>query len=200
MSQSNKESYKTRETYTQMFLHSCLGKLLILGGIIGVVLLFAHISIPSDKNMEEEVAGNIYKCIVSNDSLQGDKIDDAVRNFLSIFSSSADVSESEKMKEFYTYNSIKIYHHPFYSTAYIHNNFKPEGTRVGIGVFGMIIPTVSYGDFLMSAAPVRKGYNEQIIKDASFNEDEELISTPGLREYGTDESNKKRNGVRVVSE
>ena len=41
MQQTDRGSYKTEESVVKMFYHSCLGKLVILGGIVGVLLLLA---------------------------------------------------------------------------------------------------------------------------------------------------------------
>lgn len=200
MSQSNKESYKTKESYMQMFLHSCLGKVAILLVILGMALLVAHITVPSDKKMDKEMASSIYKCIEENDSIHGDKIDDAVRNFIAIFTTADSTSHPGVMSEFHKYNQVRIYRHTFYSTARIHNNFNPRGTRVGIGIFGIVIPTVGYSDILMHTEPLRKEYNERIIKETNDDEEEDFGRTPSLDDYKTRESGNNKGNVRIVSE
>ena len=64
-------------------------------------------------------------------------------------------------------NRLEIYPHTFFKTARIINNIHPEGVRVGIGIFGIVIPTVKYSDLLMNTGAVRGDYNQKLIKDAT---------------------------------
>ena len=36
---------------------------------------------------------------------------------------------------------------------------------VGVGVFGLVIPSLDFSDFIMRMAPLRKDYNQRIIKN-----------------------------------
>ena len=59
----------------------------------------------------------------------------------------------------------------------------PEGTRVGVGIFGIIIPTVLYEDILLEIGPVHKGY-EQKLNNAPINtQDDDLGETPNITEF-----------------
>ena len=45
------------------------------------------------------------------------------------------------------------------------NNAIPNGKRVGLGVFGLVIPMLDYSDFIMRTGPIRKEYNQRIIQN-----------------------------------
>ena len=169
-----------KESYASMFFHSCLGKIVILVFLILALLLIARITIPSKEKMTAEMEDNIRECIQENDSIQGDKLDDMVGNVFRIFTK-ADTTANDKelVEAFYQYNKLQIYPHFFYSTARIHNNFRPEGTRVGIGIFGLVIPTVNFNDFLLRTGPVRREYNQQLIKP-TYSTDEYYGDNPDL--------------------
>ncbi len=46
-----------------------------------------------------------------------------------------------------------------------------EGIRVGIGIFGIVIPTVTFSDMILRVGPVRKDYNQKIIRNTYDDED-----------------------------
>ena len=157
------------------FYHSCLGKITIMFAALGVLALIAMITRPSDERMESESIDNLKECIADNDSIQGDQIDDAVGNFIHFFTSADDNAiKPDVLEAFNKYNQLKVYHHPLYKTAYVHNNFRPQGSRVGIGIFGIVIPTVNFEDILLQANRMRDDipdikpvifYNEDSLED-----------------------------------
>ena len=163
-----------------MFVHSCFGKLVILIAFILLGLFVALLTVPSDKKMTEEMTDNIRQCIQASDSVQQDKIDETVNNFFNIFTT-ADTTANDKeiIDLFNKYNRLAIYRHTLYSTAYIHNNFKPEGTRVGFGIFGIVIPTVNFNDFLLRTGPIRRDYNQKL-GGHTYSNDEDYGSNPDL--------------------
>ena len=180
MSQTDSGNYKTKESVAQMFYHSCLGKAIIALGIFIVLLVIAHMTVPSEEKMRAEMIDDIYECIEANDSIHGDKIDDAVNNLFFIFTTADSTNINQEVLDlFRKYNKLEIYPHAFYSTAHIHNNFRPEGTRVGIGIFGIVIPTVNFNDFLLRVGPVRGKYNERLIKN-TYGDDGYMGTTPDL--------------------
>ena len=90
------------------------------------------------------------------------------------------VSE-DVMKAYRTYNKLEAYRHTFYATARLVNNLHPEGVNVGVGLFGLIIPTVIYKDILLDVGPVHKGYNQKIIQPTAPEPD--LGSNPNIQEF-----------------
>jgi hypothetical protein len=58
----------------------------------------------------------------------------------------------------------------------------PEGTRVGVGIFGIIIPTVLYEDILLEVGPVHKGY-EQKLNQQVVVPDDDLGENPNITEF-----------------
>lgn len=163
-----------------MFYHSCLGKIVIAMGILIVLMVGAHMTVPTEQKMKDETMDNIYECIEANDSIHGDKIDDAVNNFFSMFTvADSTLINPELLQMFHKYNRVEIYRHGLYATAYVHNNLRPEGTRVAISVFGLVIPTVNFSDFLLQVGPVRGKYNEKLIQN-TYSDDGYMGNTPDL--------------------
>ena len=89
------DNFKQKETVGQAFYHSCLGKLIILAGIILILLILAIITKPSKESMASETADGLLECIEDNDSIKGDRIDDYISNFGHIFTK-ADTTKINK--------------------------------------------------------------------------------------------------------
>lgn len=178
MEQNHKGSYRTNESIIQEFLHSCLGRLVILAAVFGVLLIVAAFTVPDDEVMAMEMEDNIRQCIEANDSIKTDWIDDAVNNVGNIFTH-ASTDKEEVMASFHKFNVLEIRRNKFYATAVLRNNLKPEGICAGIGIFGMVIPTVSFNDILLRTGPMHKGY-EQKIKRTIIKETEYFGSNPEL--------------------
>lgn len=179
----NNTNYRTNESFTQEFTRSCLGRILILGVITLVGMLVAYFTAPKESDMNEEMLDNIMQCLEVNDGIKGDVVDDYVHNLAFIFTTSdTTVISEDKLQTYFKYNRLASYRHTFYSTSYIHNNMHPEGTRVGIGIFGIIIPTVLYEDILLDVAPVHKGY-EQKLNQHIITEDPDLGVNPNITEF-----------------
>ena len=176
-------NYRSNETAKDAFMHSCLGKLTILGGIILLLLAIALFTNPSEKEMAIEMDDNVLQCLEENDSIQGDKIDDYVNNIGHAFTK-ADTTEifPDLIKAYRTLNRMEVYHHSLYNTAYLFNNMHPQGIRIGIGAFGMVLPTVAYEDILLNVGPMHKGYNQKIIQRGTIP-DTDLGSNPNIQEY-----------------
>ena len=77
---------------------------------------------------------------------------------------------------------MEIYHHPLYSTAYIFNNMHPEGVRIGVGVYGLVVPTLTFHDLLLDEGPMHKGYNQKIIRTGVIP-DNDLGTNPNIQEF-----------------
>ena len=150
MYQADNTNYRTNESFTQEFTRSCLGRILILGVIMLAGMLVAYFTAPKEQDMDDEMQDNIMQCLEVNDGVKGDVVDDYVHNLAFIFTTADTAAIAEDVLRTYRkYNRLESYRHTFYSTSYIHNNMHPEGTRVGFGIFGIIIPTVLYEDILL---------------------------------------------------
>ena len=184
MNQSSRINYgQSDETVSQAFMHSCLGKSLILGAILAVILVIAYFTAPTDKEMRTEMNDAIMQCMEMNDSIRGDQIDDYVNNIGFIFTTADTTKVAQEWREaFDKYNRLEIYRHTFFTTAYIYNNIRAEGVRVGIGAFGVCVPTVNFNDFLLRTGPVHKGYNEKLIRNGVIP-DPYLGSNPNIQEF-----------------
>ncbi len=166
MDQFNRNNYK-KDSIFHEFIHSCLGKIVIMGIMALILLVIAIMSVPSDEVMKAEMEDNIRQCLQANDSIRGDIIDDVVNNTSHIFTvADSTIDDREIWKTYKKHNELRIYHHAFYSTALIHNNLRPNGIRVGLGIFGIVIPTVYYSDLLLRTGAIRREFNQKLLQDA----------------------------------
>ena len=126
---------------------------------------------------------NILQCIEANDSIQGDDIDDQVNNLNSVFSK-ADTAKINKelLVSLKKNNRLEIYNHSFFRTAYILNNITPQGVRVGVGMFGVVYPTVTYKDLLLNVGPMQKKYKDGVIRTGTINT-HDLGTNPAVKPY-----------------
>ena len=165
MEQFNPISYKKQST-AQQFTGSCLGKIIICVAVIIILLIVAAITRPTDSYMRWQMEDNIMECIEASDSIESDIIDDYVGNIGRVLTHADSAEVNKELWETYKkLNKLEIYPHTFLKTARIVNNIHPEGVRVGVGIFGIVIPTVKYSDLLMNTGAVRGDYNKKLIKD-----------------------------------
>ena len=113
--------------------------------------------------------------------------DDFVHNLGYAFSE-ADTTKiaPEIIETFHKYNEVVPHRHLFYSTAYIHNNIHPEGTRVAVGFLGFVFSTVQYSDLLLDVEPVHKGYEQKLLDPTTLPttpEEIDLGQNPNITEY-----------------
>jgi hypothetical protein len=180
MYQADRGNYKTNESIGQQFTHSCLGRLIILGAIAAILAIIASFTVPGEQKMKREMIDNIRQCILVNDSVNTDEFDDFFNNISFIFTHAKKEIDPEAKANFYKLNTLHYYKHALYSTMYINNSIHPMGERIGIGMFGIVIPTVSYKDLLLYIAPVHDGYNKVINTPSG---DEYFGDNPHLRPY-----------------
>ena len=182
MDQNKKGGFRTHESLAKSFTHSCLGKIIILAAVLAGLLVIAYLSVPDQETMTLETEDNIRQCIMANDSTKTDKIDDAINNIGYTFTHCDSTFELETWETFCKYNQLQFHKHTFYNTMHIHNNLHPQGTRVGVGIFGMVIPTVNFTDILLSVGPVHKGYGKGLIKN-TYIQEEYFGENPSVKEY-----------------
>lgn len=182
MEQFNTNTYKKKGPW-QEFTGSCLGKIVILAVIAIVLLLLAAITRPTESMMRWQMEDNIQQCLQSSDSIQSDVIDDYVGNIGRIFTH-ADSTETnpEQWETYKALNTLEINSHTFYRTARIVNNIHPEGVRVGVGLFGLVFPTIKYTDLLMNTGAVRGEYGRRLIRDISIP-DTDLGENPNVQPF-----------------
>jgi hypothetical protein len=183
MYQAENTNFKTNQSFTQEFTRSCLGRIIIAGVILLVAMLVAYFTAPKEADMNLEMTDNIMQCLEVNTDNKGDVVDDIVHNLAFVFTT-ADTTMIPKdlLETYYKHNRLESYRHTFFSTTYIHNNMHPEGTRVGVGVFGLIIPTVLYKDILLDVGPIHKGY-EQKLNQQVIIPDDDLGENPNITEF-----------------
>ena len=123
---------------------------------------------------------NIRQCIEANDSIKTDWIDDAVNNIGYIFTEADSIPDQELIDNFNKYNKLEYYKHTFYATTLLHNNYKPEGIRAGVGIFGIVIPTVNFNDFLFRLGPMHRGYDQKPVRSTTIIEGDNWSNNPEL--------------------
>ena len=182
MDQFNRNTYK-KESLFQAFYHSCLGKLVIIGVVALALLITAIMTVPTNEVMTAEMEDNIRQCIQANDSISGDLIDDVVNNANNMFTVADSTQDNKELMALYhKYNTLTIERHALYSLAILRNNFRPDGVRAGIGIFGLVIPTVYYSDLLLRTGVVRRDYNQKLLQDVPID-DQDLGENPNLNPY-----------------
>lgn len=181
MDQFNRDTYK-KDTLFQEFYHSCLGKIIILAVAALILFVIAVLTVPSNKKMQTETMDNIHECLQDNDSIVGDNLDEGFANIPRTFSEADTLlTKEDVLKCFKKYNSLEIYDHTSYKTAYLHNARFPQGVRIAVGIFGIVISTVYFDDLVLDIAPVHGDYNKKLISNPLG--DEGLGENPHLKPY-----------------
>jgi hypothetical protein len=182
--QRGRDNYKTKESFAQMFYHSCLGKFVIVAAVLLVLLIIAFFTAPKESVMADEMMDNIVQCIAENDSIKTDDLDDTVNNIGFIFTTADPAAvDTSLINAFYKYNRLECKRHAFHTTARVFNNFRPDGHLAGIGIFGIIIPTVHFSDLILRVDPIHKGYGNKLINNNSNTSGEYVGSQPPIQEY-----------------
>ena len=183
MDQTNNGSYKKQETAAEAFYHSCLGKLVILAAVLGILFILSVMTKPTNDEMEMEMVDNILQCIDANDSIRGDKIDDYVNNISNTFSKADTARINKDLRTSLNKNNrLEIFNHTWFRTAYIFNNIHTDGVRVGFGLYGLVIPTVTYEDLLLNVGPMQKDYKDGVIRSTVID-NHDLGTNPNIKEY-----------------
>jgi hypothetical protein len=181
MDQFNRDTYK-KETLFQEFYHSCLGKIIILAAIALILFIVAIITVPTEKKMLQATMDNIHQCLQDNDSINNDNLDEDFANVVRTYSEAdTTLTNRELLKCFYEFNTLEVYDHTSFKTAYVRNTRHPQGVRVGIGVFGVVISTVNYEDLVLDLGPARGDYNERLVPPPA--QDEYFGDNPHLKPY-----------------
>jgi hypothetical protein len=170
MNLSGRGSFRKKDSLMSTFTNSCLGRIIITVIAIIVVMVIAFFTNPTEETMFAETNDNIRQCIEENDSLTIDGLDAMLNNIGYMFSEADTTKTTDVMDEFNKYNRMEYYDHVVFSTIRLSNNYRIEGVRCAIGIFGMVIPTANYSDFLLRVGPVRKDYNQPIIPQTGDEE------------------------------
>lgn len=191
--QTNKSEYH-KETLAAEIKKSCLAKVIMLVAVMLLLMLTAKLTIPSDEQMMYGTLDGVCQCIQDSHGVPGDKSDDIVRNGIATVSHETDSAKKDTiLADFKKFNRVEIYHHTFFSTAYIISNFNSHGARAAVGIFGLVIPTVNFNDFVLRNGPIRKEYNQRIIKQ-TITSDTYMGDNPDLgNTYNTFEGGGSRD-------
>ena len=191
--QTNKSEYH-KETLAAEIKKSCLAKVIMLVAVMLLLMLSAKLTIPSDEQMMYGTLDGVCQCIQDSHGVPGDKSDDIVRNGIATVSHETDSAKKDTiLADFKKFNRVEIYHHTFFSTAYIISNLNSRGARAAVGIFGLVIPTVNFNDFVLRNGPIRKEYNQRIIKQ-TITSDTYMGDNPDLgNTYNTFEGGGSRD-------
>ena len=179
MKQQDRGSYRKKDSLVTEFRHSCLGRIIITAVILAILAVIAWMTKPSEQVMYDEMIDNIRECIEANDSINTDWIDDAVNNVGYIFTSADSTVNEDIMNAFFEYNRLEYNDHTLFATMRLYNNFRIQGVRCGYGIFGIVIPTVNFNDFLLRVGTMRKDYNQSIIRQ-TYGDDDYMGENPDL--------------------
>ena len=166
MNQTENSEFRTKESPFKQFRRTCLGKIVIALGIFIILLIIAWITNPSEKKMIDEMDDNIKQSIWSRDSIEADDLDIFVSNIGHTFTHWSDsVTEDMKsrLRRFNQNNKKDYYNHTFFTTMFINCNFKGVTKRVGLGIFGMVIPLVDFNQFVPREGPLPDYDNPKLI-------------------------------------
>ena len=150
---TDNDKYQNEGFFNQL-IHSCAGRLIIVGAVIGIILLIAAFTIPSEETMTKKVNRAIAICLKENknatmifdDESNSTKVDRVLMNFVN------------------KYNKVKVEKHTFSAEAVIYNAQFPTGKSIAIGLFGMVIPTINNGDLLKDFGVMRKEIGQKILE------------------------------------
>lgn len=180
---------KKNDSFIYLFTHSCLGRLIITAAILALLSVIAYLTCPTEERMRAEMDDNIKQCIEERDSVSSDWTETIVKNTRYMFTKADSVlTHPDDLRIFYEFNALTCYDHALFSTMYIHNSFHINGKRCAIGMFGLVIPTVDFNDFLLREGPMFKEYKRPA-PDLSGGTEEFFGDNPdlgGVFEYNGD--------------
>ena len=177
------EQFRTNKGIGNEFTHSTLGKLIIAGGVLIILLIIALFTKPGDEKILAETYDNNLQCIADNDSIKNDKLDAIVNNFCNTITHIDTTEVHPDLREaLRKYNKIEIYDHALYRTVYVRNNIHPDGVRIGFGIYGLVVPTVYYSDLLLDVGVLQNKYKDGVIRSIQYD-DHDLGVNPNVKEY-----------------
>lgn len=183
MDQFNRDTYK-RETLFQEFYHSCLGKIIILAAIALVLFIIAVLTLPADEKMQKDTMANVEQCLQDNQDSPNDELDEFFANISRTFTETdSTLTNQEVLKAFKEYNTLEVFDHTAYKTVRLHNARNPQGVRIAIGIFGMVVSTVNYDDLVLDIGPAHGEYNKKLAPSPVSSDDEDLGENPHLKPY-----------------
>ncbi len=181
MEQFNRDTYK-KETLFQEFYHSCLGKIIILIAIFFVLFIIAIFTVPTEQTMRDQTMNHIHACLQDNDGRTNDEIDEIFANVVRSYSEvDTTLTKREMLKYLRAYNTIEVYEHTGYKTVYLHNARHPQGVRISVGIFTMVISTLYYSDMVLDLGPARGDFNQKLIEVPTNEPD--FGENPHLKPY-----------------
>lgn len=147
--QDSTEQVVSKKSPLQSIAIGCLFLLIFYGGIAGIILIVAHLTIPSDERMERAIIKDVQACVedkaVSVSGLFGEEASALTSMFLATDASAQSINEN-----YQKYNATVIKRSWFWSVGKIYNCNSPNGVNVCFGMFGIVIPYVDWEDFALT--------------------------------------------------
>jgi hypothetical protein len=163
-----------------MFLNSCLGKLVVALFVILLLSIVAWITCPTEAHMREEMNDDLVQCILKNDSVRMDPVDEFVANIGYFFSKAKTSLDRPTELAFRKHNRTEIYNHGTFATMYLYNNMNADGVRCAFGIFGMVFPMLSYSEILLSVEPIRNDFKPKEVEIPVTRDTTEFGEIPNL--------------------
>lgn len=159
-------------------LYGCLaviGVILLWIGIpIAIVLFIAHATIPSNEKHVTEIQEDVRSCVREEAEEKGNAFISGFGTLMSMVVESGATDEVID-KAFERNNTIVYDKSWFWSTCKIVNSSHPSGTTVSFGIFGFVIPFVSWEDIRMMSDDAKQSILNSAT-DSSSGDDESYSS------------------------
>lgn len=124
--------------------------LLYYGFIPAILMIIAYNTVPSEAKHNQEIVQDMRDCVSDQaNSIAGAFGGDEARGIASLVFSTG-LADKGIIESFSKNNTIIVDKHWFWSVGKICNRNYPEGTTVSFGMFGFVIPFVSWDDFVLT--------------------------------------------------
>ena len=168
---NNQDSFKKHDSVWTTFHKSCLGRIVIFIVALLLLMLLSVALRPSEEATMLETRDNIHQLILDNDSTKQDNVDNTLASIAYIFSSADTVPTDTAMHTFDRLNHLEYVNHGLYTEVVLRNTIHVMGKCCSIGLWGMVIPVLTYEDLLLHMDVMRKEYNQKLIEAPKGGED-----------------------------
>ncbi len=123
--------------------------LIAVAVIVGAVVALLHFTVPSDERMIRAIEKDVYSCVEDEVSTYSGLLGDdfgALANLIM----SANTTEESVIEAFYSLNDISIERSFLWTKGKIKSQDSVGGETVCFGILGIVIPYVSWDDFMLT--------------------------------------------------
>ena len=123
--------------------------LIAVAVVIGAIVALLHFTVPSDERMERAIEKDVYSCVEDEVSTYSGLLGDEL-GALADLVMSANATEETVTDAFRSLNEISIERSFLWTEGKIKNRNSVEGETVCFGILGIVIPYVTWDDFVLS--------------------------------------------------